>query len=477
MVSYDGEFYRVDTKYGLLTIDSQGVRCSGAGCPNLDDYIAEITLSGTPLLADSLVPALIQAFADRSQYELLREVRDDTRSTFVLRQDERVVARLELRATSTSEGFADLIAEVADIALVFREPTAVERNMAETAGVGDLLQRRQGRVVAIDGIVAIKSPSMPVRDLSLQDMSDIFSGQVTNWANFGGSNLPIDLVYPADTSGALAAFQATVMDQFEAELTAPSNRFSNLEDLADHVSRTTGALGLTTLSQIGNADVLALTGSCGFKQRPNLASVRNEDYPFALPLMFYTPARRLPLVAREFIEFVASPSSDTVIRRAGLVDQSVRSMQFRQQGDRLALAVQMAGEDVDLSDLKRLVDALGSLERLSTTFRFRDGAVSLDAKSRENVLRLAKAMELGVFDGRELVFVGFSDSEGPASANLVLSQRRAEAVLNLVRETARDADLRRIKLSADAHGEALPMACDDTSWGRAINRRVEVWLK
>ena len=42
---------------------------------------------------------------------------------------------------------------------------------------------------------------------------------------------------------------------------------------------------------------------------------------------------------------------------------------------------------------------------------------------------------------------------------------------------ASDGDLNRIRLRVEAFGEALPMACDDTAAGRAVNRRVEVWLR
>ncbi|NHX28286.1 cell envelope biogenesis protein OmpA, partial [Escherichia coli] len=50
LLGFDGEFYRVDTPYGPLVLDGQGVRCSGAGCPDLADYVAEFTFAGAPAL-------------------------------------------------------------------------------------------------------------------------------------------------------------------------------------------------------------------------------------------------------------------------------------------------------------------------------------------------------------------------------------------------------------------------------------------
>ena len=42
LLGFDGEFYRVDTIYGELTVDGSGVLCEGPGCPNLSAYVAEV---------------------------------------------------------------------------------------------------------------------------------------------------------------------------------------------------------------------------------------------------------------------------------------------------------------------------------------------------------------------------------------------------------------------------------------------------
>jgi len=46
-----------------------------------------------------------------------------------------------------------------------------------------------------------------------------------------------------------------------------------------------------------------------------------------------------------------------------------------------------------------------------------------------------------------------------------------------VTSAAETANLSRIKLEVEAFGEAMPMACDDSAWGRQVNRRVEVWVR
>lgn len=78
---------------------------------------------------------------------------------------------------------------------------------------------------------------------------------------------------------------------------------------------------------------------------------------------------------------------------------------------------------------------------------------------------MARALEIGKYDARRVMFVGFSDGDGPAGANRDIALRRADAVRWAVSKAAETANLDRVQLDVDAFGEALPMACDDSEWG------------
>lgn len=476
LLGYDGEFYRVETVYGPLTVDGQGVICEGSGCPDLNAYVAEVTFSGTRHMADVLIPGLIQAFAARNGLQVSREITSDTQSSFVLSDDEQVVARFELRGNSSSEGFADLIAEEADIALVSREPNPEEIRMAQESGAGTLVKGRRARVVALDGIVAITAVEQTVKALTIAQLAAAFAGDIASWADLGGAAVPLEIRLPPVTAGVVESFEDQVMRPQAKRLPPDVESLADLESVADSVAQDSFALGLTTLSDIGNAEAVRIADNCGFELKPGTAALRSEDYPLTLPLMLYTPARRLPLLAREFLDFTSSAEANLVIRRAGFVDQAITTTDFDDQGDRLAHAILAVGREVSIAELTRLVRALRGRDRLSTTFRFETGT-RLDVQSSENILRLARALEIGAFDGKTLLFAGFSDAEGPAGPNKELALKRAQLVIDQVKEAGPAADLSRVTLSADSFGEALPIACDDTSWGRAINRRVEVWVR
>jgi len=253
-------------------------------------------------------------------------------------------------------------------------------------------------------------------------------------------------------------------------------RHASTAGLAAAVAGDAYALGITAQSARGLARSLPLAGACGFSQPADANAVKAEDYPLTAPVHVYLAPRRLPQLVRDFLAWTETEAAERAVADAGFVNQSLTRTPLALQGTRLANAVTAAGDEVSLDELQRLVATLDGAERLSTTFRFDDGSIDLDAQSRASVARLAAAIERGAFDGRRLVFVGFSDSEGQAALNLRLSLRRAESVRDAVLAAAEAADPDRVTLALDAFGEAMPMACEDTDWGRAVNRRVEVWL-
>ena len=194
-------------------------------------------------------------------------------------------------------------------------------------------------------------------------------------------------------------------------------------------------------------------------------------------MFLYLPARRLPALARDFLAYTRSDAAQIVIRRAGFVDQAPENIPLDVQGERFANAINVADGEDGLTELKRMVDTLSPYARLSTSFRFEPGSSRLDAQSRSNVRRFARDIEEGLYDARSILFVGFSDGDGPAGPNLTIAQKRAQAVRDAVQDAAEAADFDMVTIGADAFGEAMPMACDNTEWGRQANRRVEVWVR
>lgn len=479
LLGFDGEFYRIDTIYGELTVDGSGVLCEGPACPNLTAFVAELRLSGAETMGAVLIPALIETFALRSGLSATRQDDGPARFTYHLRdrEQDRLVGRFHIHATNTDEGFADLLVNEADVVMSLREARPAEIARAKEAGMGDLRGSSRARVLALDALVPVVAPDNPVATITTPDLARVFSGAIDNWSALGGPDAPITLHLRDARSGLGQAVVDRLLAPIGAELASDVLRHTTNASLADAVTRDPFGLGLASAAALGSAKPLALSGACGFSLRAERRNVKTEDYPLTAPLFLYLPARRLPSLAREFLSYLRTPQAQLVIRRAGFVDQTPEEIVIDSQGNRFANAIARAGDETGLEDLQRMVAVLSPYKRLTTTFRFEPGSTRLDAQSRSNVEQLARALEAGVYDTRDLLFVGFSDGEGSARINREISERRAEAVRGAVIAAAETANLSRIVLGVDAFGEAMPMACDDSAWGRLVNRRVEVWVR
>jgi len=305
----------------------------------------------------------------------------------------------------------------------------------------------------------------------------VLSGEIGDWSRIGGAEAPIAVHLLDGVSGLGQATVDRLLGPTGQGVADTAQRHPDESAVLAAVSADPFALGVVSQSNTGGTWPLALRGECGFAMRATRRAVKTEDYPLTAPLFLYMPARRFPKLVREFLIYLRDPSAQLVIRRAGFVDQAPEEIEINAQGDRFANAILRAGDEITLTELREMVQLLALLKRLTTTFRFEPGSVRLDAQSRSNVLQLAKAMELGQYDTRRLVFVGFSDGQGPAAGNLQIAQRRADAVRDAVLRAAETANLSRIDIQSTAFGEAMPMACDDSEWGRQVNRRVEVWVR
>ena len=457
LVSFDGEYFRVETEHGALTLDRGDVVCEGAGCPDAEAMVAHASVGGPEDMIHRLMPPLLESFAAREGLSYRRIFTSDDAVTWELAdpKTDTLRARIEGWVAPEEEVLTQVVSRAALLSIGRRDGGA----------------RVDQDVIALDALVPIVSVDNPRAAITLDQFRALLTGGIDNWSELGGPDLPVNLHLPEgrDTTRALAR----VFPGLRA--TADAVRHSDTKALAASVAGDPAALGLVPLSRIGNTVPLVISGACGLSSPATRATVKSEDYPLTQPLFLHRNGARQPRIIRDFIAFARSYEAQPVIRAAGFVDQGIGRIAFDRQGDRLANAVLTAGDDgARLQEVQRMIAALMEGERLTLTFRFRDGSSELDPQSASNIRRLSDAIGRGDFDASELVFVGFTDGEGPEDGNLRLSERRARSVRNAIGAFAGDAP---VSLTVDAFGEIMPMACDDTAWGRQVNRRVEVWLR
>ena len=473
-IGFDGEFVEIDSQYGPVTMRLSAVSCEGKDCPDLDGYVPTLRFSGAARMANVLLPALVRGFARSTGLSVDSNTENDTLH-LELSDDDKPTARFVFSTSNTDEGFADLISHEADIVMSVREVRKAEIARAIDAGIGQLDNAKQSRIVALDALVPVVPPQSKVFGLSLAQLAGIYSGEITNWSTIGGADLPIVALLGDQSNGMAQRFVDGVVTAAGSVVSDTVTRISQAE-LATKLTQTSGGIAVLPFRQTGNGRAVALRDLCGFISIPDTKTLKTEDYPLTAPLFLYLPARRLPQVGSDFLAWLRSPQAQLVVRRAGFVDQGAVPIPLDSQGQRFANAIAAAGDDMPLTELKRMVRVLGKHVRLSTSFRFEVGSTRLDAQSRSNLLTLAQAISDGRYKGETLLFVGFSDGRGSADANRKLSAARAEAVSRNLTQVSGGKIPTSVTIDTAAFGEALPLGCDDTEWGRQMNRRVELWI-
>lgn len=476
VIGYDGEFLQLNTTYGPLTLRYAGVICEGDDCPDPDNFVPLVRVSGAARMSEIALPALVEAFGrSRGWRSVLTEVDAAHFEVNLVNAADQAQATFAFRMTNTDEGFADLIAFEADMALAVREIRADEAAVARDVGLGDLLSARQSRIIGLDALVPVVHPALDIDAIALRDVSRVFRGLVDNWAEVGGPDLAVQRQLGPVDNGQMQFFVDRVVRADGGTLAKDVTRHVDLTALQDAVADVPGSIAVLPFGKTGNTQPLALRDACGFTANPVSMSLKTEDYPLTEPLFLYIPDRRQPQIVRDFLAWLRGPEAQLVVRRAGFVDQGAVPIPLDAQGQRFANAILKAGADIPLGELQRMVRVLMPRTRLSTSFRFEVGSTRLDAQSRSNLMALGQAIRDGRFDGQSLMLVGFSDGRGAPAPNRELSSARAEAVKRALVAALGDwPDA--VTLETEAFGEALPMGCDDTEWGRQMNRRVELWV-
>lgn len=163
---------------------------------------------------------------------------------------------LEINGNATGRGMVDLDAGKAEAAMV-SEPMDIALSAAETAGKKLDGSRFKFHEIRKDEIVFIVHKDNPVTKLTLQQLSDIHTGKITNWKQLGGKDLPIIVYSDALTGGTRAMIRKVVMKDAEYASSVKSlTSVSRIADLVPNDEAAIGGLGRGFVKGDGKAKVV-----------------------------------------------------------------------------------------------------------------------------------------------------------------------------------------------------------------------------
>ena len=168
-------------------------------------------------------------------------------------------------------------------------------------------------IVALDGIAIIVNPQNPVKDLSLEQIAKIYTGEITNWKDVGGNDAEIVLIGREAGSGTRDGFESITDTkdacQYRQELTSTG-------DVITTVSQNPNAIGYASLAAIKDS-VKALTVN---GVAPTEATVKDGTYLVQRPFVLVTKEGvSLSETAQKFFDFATSADAASIISAAGAV--------------------------------------------------------------------------------------------------------------------------------------------------------------
>ena len=168
-------------------------------------------------------------------------------------------------------------------------------------------------IVALDGIAVIVNPQNPVKDLSLEQIAKIYTGEITNWKDVGGEDAEIVRIGREAGSGTRDGFESITDTkdacQYRQELTSTG-------DVITTVSQNPNAIGYASLAAIKDS-VKALTVN---GVAPTEATVKDGTYLVQRPFVLVTKEGvSLSETAQKFFDFATSADAASIISAAGAV--------------------------------------------------------------------------------------------------------------------------------------------------------------
>ncbi len=472
--------YTIETNLGPFRVRSNLVTCEGTDCPVTTVADVDFRIAGSDTVGAELMPLLVKGYvetigaavrktdgAEDRQFELAA-LAEDGRGDTVFR------AMLEERGSST--GFRALIKGEADIAMSSRAVRANEVEEALSAGLGDLQNFTQEHSIGVDGLLVVVNHENPVEALAEAQVAALLSGQITNWADVGGPNQPVT-VYTRDAD---SGTYGTIEDHFLAPrgmLLSPNAQvMPGNQAIADAVLADPGAIGYVAFANQQDTKPLSLISECGVVSTPDAFSAKTGEYPLQRNLYLYTADGEIPGHARGLVRFATSPEADPYVRKSGFLDFSVSHRSLDPLTDIVREQIEQTVSPSEQNLMREMLLDMIAHERLSTTFRFRTGSSELDNASQRDLRRLQTYLN-DLPDGAEIVFAGFTDSDGSFGANRTLAEQRAAEVRNALIDLAGDSVLANKNVLLKGYGELSPVGCNDDIPGQRLNRRVEIWVR
>ena len=180
--------------------------------------------------------------------------------------------------------------------------------------------------IAVDGLAIVINPrnplitpDNPVPDLTLEQVRGIYSAQITNWSELGGTNAKIHVITREEGSGTRSSFEELVMgkDTYITPKAIVQDSNGAVRQLVTDDPDCIGFISLGLVESSGYAPVVAIKLGGIEATRENIV---NGSYKLFRPFLFVTNNEPEGLV-KQFIDYTLSPTGQQILSNEGLIPE------------------------------------------------------------------------------------------------------------------------------------------------------------
>ena len=210
--------------------------------------------------------------------------------------------KIEVNQIGSSAGITNAISGVSQIGMSSRDLKQEEKD-----------SNLQELIIAYDGIVVVAHPSNPVKDLTMEQVKQIFTGEITNWKEVGGKDMEIVVVSREDGSGSRDAFQEIVGYE-SGQLIKNAIVASGNGNIKTTVAMNKHAIGFISFEYVDESvSTMDINGV-----QAKAENVLAGQYELSRPFLF-VHKEDVPESAKQFMEFILTPEGQKIVESAGAI--------------------------------------------------------------------------------------------------------------------------------------------------------------
>jgi phosphate transport system substrate-binding protein len=218
---------------------------------------------------------------------------------------------VQVNGGGSGTGIAALINGTVDLAQSSRPMKEKEKQDVQTRRKAQLTETP----VALDALAVFVHGNNTIRELSLQQLADLYTGKITNWSQVGGANAPVVLYGRENSSGTYEYFKEHVLNK--ADFAPRVQTLAGTAAVINAVAKDANGIGYGGIAYAQGVRAIAVKKDAASPAvGPNEASVANGTYPISRKLYFYWVSSA-NAGTQQFVQWAISPDGQAVVKNVG----------------------------------------------------------------------------------------------------------------------------------------------------------------